>query len=196
LLNKPDNKRYYVQLSAIYNILEKYDLSLATIEVSYMKGLLEKPEEFTNLASFYLYKKNPAMSARVLENAISNENIIFDKANAKLLSDAWLFAKERSKSLEVLERSLEEEPNDSKLINQYINIAFSAFEWDEVINGIFMAKKNGFKDDGKHSLMLGIAYFEKKNLKNSEDSFIEASNSKKYADQGKAWLEYIEALKG
>jgi hypothetical protein len=57
-------------------------------------------------------------------------------------------------------------------------------------------KKNGFKDDGKHSLMLGIAYFEKKNLKNSEDSFIEASNSKKYADQGKAWLEYLEALKG
>ena len=196
LLNKPDNKRYYVQLSAIYNILEKYDLSLATIEVSYMKGLLEKPEEFTNLASFYLYKKNPAMSARVLENALSNENIIFDKANAKLLSDAWLFAKERSKSLEVLERSLDAEPNDTKLINQYINIAFSAFEWDEVINGVFMAKKNGFEDDGKHSLMLGIAYFEKKKLKNSEDSFIEASNSKKYADQGKAWLEYLEALKG
>ena len=196
LLNKPDNKRYYIQLSAIYNILEKYDLSLATLEVSYMKGLLEKPEEFTNLASFYLYKKNPAMSARVLENAISNENIIFDKANAKLLSDAWLFAKERSKSLDVLEKSLEAEPNDSKLINQYINIAFSAFEWDEVINGIFMAKKNGFKDDGKYSLMLGIAYFEKKNLKDSEDSFIEASNSKKYADQGKAWLEYLEALKG
>ena len=59
-----------------------------------------------------------------------------------------------------------------------------------------MAKKNGFEDDGKHSLMLGIAYFEKKKLKNSEDSFIEASNSKKYADQGKAWLEYLEALKG
>ena len=75
LLNKPENKRYYVQLSAIYNILEKYDLSLATIEVSYMKGLLEKPEEFTNLASFYLYKQNPAMSARVLETAISNNNI-------------------------------------------------------------------------------------------------------------------------
>ena len=66
LLTNQKTKRYYVQLSAIYNILEKYDLSLATIEVSYMKGLLEKPEEFTNLASFYLYKQNPAMSARVL----------------------------------------------------------------------------------------------------------------------------------
>ncbi len=43
---------------------------------------------------------------------------------------------------------------------------------------------------------MGIAYFEKKNLKNSETYFIEASNSKKYADQGKAWLEYLEALKG
>ena len=196
LLNKPENKRYYVQLSAIYNILEKYDLSLATIEVSYMKGLLEKPEEFTNLASFYLYKQNPAMSARVLETALSNNNIEFDKANAKLLSDAWLFAKERSRSLEVIGRSLDEDPKDEKLIKQYINIAFSAFNWDEVINGINRANRNGVEDDGKHALMIGIAFFEKKNLKKAEASFIDASKSKKYADQGKAWLEYLNALNG
>ena len=196
LFNKPENKRYYVQLSAIYNILEKYDLSLATMEVSYMKGLLEKPEEFTNLASFYLYKQNPAMSAKVLEDAISQKDILFNKANAKLLSDAWLFAKERTKSLDVLERSLNEDPNDKKLVKQYINIAFSAFEWDVVINGIQKAKNIGVDDDGKHSLMIGIAYFEKKNLNKAESSFIEASNSKKYADQGNAWLEYLEALKG
>lgn len=196
LLNKPENKRYYVQLSAIYNILEKYDLSLATIEVSYMKGLLEKPEEFTNLASFYLYKQNPAMSARVLETALSNNNIEFDKANAKLLSDAWLFAKERSRSLEVIGRSLDDDPKDEKLIKQYINIAFSAFNWDEVINGINRANRNGVEDDGKHALMIGIAFFEKKNLKKAEASFIDASKSKKYADQGKAWLEYLNALNG
>ena len=196
LLNKPENKRYYVQLSAIYNILEKYDLSLATIEVSYMKGLLEKPEEFTNLASFYLYKQNPAMSARVLETALSNNNIEFDKANAKLLSDAWLFAKERSRSLEVIGRSLDDDPKDEKLIKQYINIAFSAFNWDEVINGINRANRNGVEDDGKHALMIGIAFFEKKNLKKAEASFIDASKSQKYADQGKAWLEYLNALNG
>ena len=196
LLNKPENKRYYVQLSAIYNILEKYDLSLATIEVSYMKGLLEKPEEFTNLASFYLYKQNPAMSARVLETALSNNNIEFDKANAKLLSDAWLFAKERSRSLEVIGRSLDDDPKDEKLIKQYINIAFSAFNWDEVINGVNRANINGIEDDGKHALMIGIAFFEKKNLKKAEASFINASKSKKYADQGKAWLEYLNALNG
>ena len=196
LLNKPDNKRYYVQLSAIYNILEKYDLSLATIEVSYMKGLLEKPEEFQNLASFYLYKQNPAMSAKVLETALSNNNIEFDKANAKLLSDAWLFAKERSRSLEVIEKSLNADPKDEKLVNQYINIAFSAFKWDKVITGINRAEQIGVQDDGKHALMIGIAFFEKKNLKKAEDSFIEASQSKKYADQGKAWLEYLNALRG
>ena len=196
LLNKPENKRYYVQLSAIYNILEKYDLSLATIEVSYMKGLLEKPEEFTNLASFYLYKQNPAMSARVLETALSNNNIEFDKANAKLLSDAWLFAKERSRSLEVIGRSLDDDPKDEKLIKQYINIAFSAFNWDEVINGINRANINGIEDDGKYALMIGIAFFEKKNLIQAEASFVDASKSKKYADQGKAWLEYLNALNG
>ena len=196
LLNRPEKKRYYVQLSAIYNILEKYDLSLATMEVSYMKGLFDKPEEFTTLASFYLYKKNPAMSAKVLENALSEDQILFDTKNAKLLSDSWLFAKERIKSLDVIEESLSLNPNEEKLVNQYINIAFSAFEWNEVINGIRKAEQIGIEDDGKHDLMIGIAFFETKDLKNAENSFIKASNSKKYSDQGKAWLEYLNALKG
>jgi tetratricopeptide (TPR) repeat protein len=196
LLNRPEKKRYYVQLSAIYNILEKYDLSLATMEVSYMKGLFDKPEEFTTLASFYLYKKNPAMSAKVLENALSEDQILFDTKNAKLLSDSWLFAKERIKSLDVLEESLSLNPNEEKLVNQYVNIAFSAFEWNEVINGIRKAEQIGIEDDGKHDLMIGIAFFETKDLKNAENSFIKASNSKKYSDQGKAWLEYLNALKG
>ncbi|MDA9920933.1 hypothetical protein N9D96_02570 [Gammaproteobacteria bacterium] len=196
LLNKPNKKIYYIQLSAIYNVLEKYDLSLATMEVSYMKGMLEKPEEFTNLASFYLYRKNPAMSARVLETAITNESIIFSKANAKLLADSWLYAKERTRSLEVLTNSLIGNPDDHKLAKQYVDIAFSAFQWNEVIIGIDRIEKLQIKDDGKYQLMQGIAHFELKQNAEARESFIKASKSLKYKESGLAWLEYLEALKG
>ena len=64
--------------------------------------------------------------------------------------------------------------------------------WDDIRK----AEKIGIEDDGKHDLMIGIAFFETKDLKNAENSFIKASKSKKYADQGRAWLEYLEALKG
>ena len=196
LLNKPDKKRYYIQLSAIYNILEKYDLSLATMEVSYMKGMLEKPEEFTNLASFYLYKQNPVMSANVLEKAIADENILFTTANAKLLADSWLYAKERSRSLDVLKDSLIDSPNDAKLAKQYVDIAFSAFKWNEVISGIERVKKLNISDNGKYQLMQGIAYFELNKIQEAQESFTNASKSQKYADSGVAWLEYLQALKG
>ena len=196
LFNKPDKKRYYIQLSAIYNILEKYDLSLATMEVSYMKGMLEKPEEFTNLASFYLYKQNPVMSANVLEKAIANENILFTTANAKLLADSWLYAKERSRSLDVLKDSLIDSPNDTKLAKQYVDIAFSAFKWNEVISGIERVKKLNISDNGKYQLMQGIAYFELNKIQEAQESFTNASKSEKYADSGIAWLEYLQALKG
>ena len=196
LYNKPDKKRYYIQLSAIYNILEKYDLSLATMEVSYMKGMLEKPEEFTNLASFYLYKQNPVMSANVLEKAIANENILFTTANAKLLADSWLYAKERSRSLDVLKDSLIDSPNDIKLAKQYVDIAFSAFKWNEVISGIERVKKLNITDNGKYQLMQGIAYFELNKIQEAQESFTNASKSQKYADSGVAWLEYLQALKG
>ena len=195
LVNKPDKKRYYIQLSAVYNILEKYDLSLATMEVSYMKGMMEKPEEFTNLASFYLYKKNPVMSANVLEDALNNENILFTKANAKLISDSWLYAKERSRSLKVLNKSLAQNPNDIKLARQYVDIAFSAFNWNEVISGINRLNKLDFQDDGKYQLMLGIANFELDNAEIALSSFIKASKTEKYKDSGIAWIEYLQALK-
>ena len=195
LVNKPDKKRYYIQLSAVYNILEKYDLSLATMEVSYMKGMMEKPEEFTNLASFYLYKKNPVMSANVLEDALNNENILFTKANAKLISDSWLYAKERSRSLKVLNKSLAQNPNDIKLARQYVDIAFSAFNWNEVISGINRLNKLDFQDDGKYQLMLGIANFELDNAEMALNSFIKASKTEKYKDSGIAWIEYLQALK-
>ena len=80
--------------------------------------------------------------------------------------------------------------------DRYINIAFSAFEWDEVIKGVNKANEAGLKDDGKFALMKGIAYFEKNSIVNAKNSFIQASNSEEYKDQGIAWLEYLEALKG
>ena len=62
-----------------------------------------------------------------MEIAISNNNIEFDKANAKLLSDAWLFAKERSRSLEVIGKSLNADPNDEKINQTIYKYSFSAF---------------------------------------------------------------------
>lgn len=196
LENKPSKKQYYVQLSAIYNINEKYDLALGTMEVSYMKGLLNKPEEFSNLASFYLYKKNPASSARILEKALDEDQITLDGTFSKLLADSWLFAKERDRSLNVVDKALKINEDDEDLINQYITIAFSAFQWNEVVKGIARAKAKNMNKEGKYDLMLGIAYFELDEIDNAKTSFNNAKLSKKYKDQGAAWLEYIEALKG
>ena len=161
-----------------------------------MKGLLSKPEEFSNLASFYLYKQNPASSAKVLEKALDNDQISLDKTFSKLLADSWLFAKERKRSLDVVEKALKFNEEDEALINQYITIAFSAFEWNDVIKGVSRAKSENITKDGKYDLMLGIAYFEIGQIKNAEVAFNNAKLSKKYKDQGAAWLEYLEALKG
>ena len=136
------------------------------------------------------------MSARVLESAIEDENIIFTKANAKLLADSWLYAKERSRSLDVLTDSLLANPEDTKLAKQYVDIAFSAFKWNEVIYGINRIQKLKIQDDEKYKLMKGIAYFELKQIANAKNSFISASKSEKYKDSGIAWLEYLEALNG
>ena len=77
-----------------------------------------------------------------------------------------------------------------------MDIAFSAFKWNEVISGIERVKKLNITDNGKYQLMLGIAYFELNKIQEAQESFTNASNSEKYADSGVAWLEYLQALKG
>ena len=107
-----------------------------------------------------------------------------------------MFAKERQRSLEVVDEALKINKEDEALINQYITIAFSAFQWEEVVKGISRAKSMDINKEGKYDLMLGIAYFELDKRSAAEKAFNQARLSKKYKDQGAAWLEYLEALKG
>ena len=93
-------------------------------------------------------------------------------------------------------RALKINQEDAALINQYITIAFSAFQWEEVVKGISRAKSMDINKEGKYDLMLGIAYFELDKRSAAEKAFNQARLSKKYKDQGAAWLEYLEALKG
>jgi len=51
-------------------LLEKNKEALATLEISYLKDLLDKPDEFVRLANFYVFNNNPANSAKILENGL------------------------------------------------------------------------------------------------------------------------------
>ena len=196
--NEPEKKQYYLQLSAIYNLLKEENLALASLELGYLQDLLEKPDEFINLSSFYLYKQNPVMAAQVIQEGFDND--LFekdDKKMLKLLSDAWLYAKERSKSIDALKQAIKmlDDP-DEDLIIQLVEVAFFSYDWDSVLEGYKISKDNNIDTDGKLDLLSGIANIELKNYILGKEQLSLASQSEKYELQANAWLEYLKAISG
>ena len=163
-----------------------------------MQDLLEKPDEFINLSSFYLYKQNPVMAAQVIQEGFDND--LFekdDKKMLKLLSDAWLYAKERSKSIDALKQAIKmlDDP-DEDLIIQLVEVAFFSYDWDSVLEGYKISKDNNIDTDGKLDLLSGIANIELKNYILGKEQLSLASQSEKYELQANAWLEYLKAISG
>ena len=191
---KPDVKRYYIQLSAIYNILEKNDLALATLEVSYLKNLLDKPDDFLNLSNFYLYNQNPANSDHLIEEKLDKGEIdATDNANLKLLSDAWLYAKDRSKSVVALEKAIDNE-YDEELLIQLIDVAFFSFMWEKVINAYDLAKQNEIDTTGKIDLIYAISNIELRNYTKALTLLKTMTEHETYGDQATSWMEYLNTI--
>jgi tetratricopeptide (TPR) repeat protein len=57
------SKTYYLQLSAIYNELDREKRSLAVLELAYVQDLLDRESELLNLAQLYLFHDVPYRAA-------------------------------------------------------------------------------------------------------------------------------------
>ena len=190
---KPEEKRYYVQLSAIYSLLEKNKEALATLEISYLKDLLDKPDEFVRLANFYVFNNNPANSAKLLESGLDNGSLDpIEKTNLKLLSDSWLYAKDRLKAIKALEKLYSSQPTE-ETAKQLLDLSFYSFLWDMVIDFY----KNGTKEyefGPKYELMVAISYLEKKQYDVSIEMFKNLTEDEKYGEQAESWIAYAETV--
>lgn len=94
----PHRPDYYLQLSAVYQELNRGRESLAVLSLAYQNNLLNKQADLERLLQLYRYFDYPFKGASIFSNELASENAESDEASWQELANAWLQARERSQA--------------------------------------------------------------------------------------------------
>lgn len=94
----PENKQWWIQLGQFYTLIEDYKKAMATLELAYKQGFLDKESQIKVLASLYSQSDLPNKAAMLLEKHIASGIVKRDDKNLATLANAWHAAQEIDKA--------------------------------------------------------------------------------------------------
>lgn len=188
----PQKKNYWVQLSSINRQLEQYDESLAVLEIAHMAGLLTEPSELQQLADMESFVGVPYRAAKLLESSMASGKLPADQKVYEKLADAWIGAREYSKSMAPLQKAAELSPNGDLFV-RLGQVYVQRQDWAPATTALQKAiDKGGLKDVGSTQLLMGIAFYSQKQPKEARVWFQRAAQHDKVKKQAESWIAHID----
>lgn len=184
---------YWLTLAGIYSELKQLKKQMSIMEMLYERGELTKENQVVNLANLYLLHEVPYKAAKVLEKGIDSGLIEANVKNLRLLSQAWLQAREDEKSIPPLRRAAEKSDDGElyvRLGQAYLNIDRYEDAADALRKGL---DKGGVRRPDLANIMLGLALFEQQKFEAAKQAFRVASRDKRSAKTASQWLAYVES---
>jgi hypothetical protein len=189
---KPKNKAYIEQMAAIYNVINFEEESLASLEFKLQQNLLTKSSEYINLANFYLYKRLPIDSPKVVEKGLKLNVLENNIKNNELLSNAYIVAKDFKNAVRALidVTKLSDDPKYDYRIGQ---IYLQNSEYSDAIKYLKIARDKGWKSKpGSLELLIGICFIELDDFDSARVELSKASTLGKEKDVT-PWLSYMDS---
>ncbi len=189
---KPEKKKYWNQISALYFAKEFELNSLSALELAYENNTLNKESDYLLLAKYYLYQKSPLKSVLVIEDGIKKDLIKQNEENLKLLSSSYFYARDLKKGIDVLIRA-EKVSDDPELSFRLGTYAFDSENYNLAISSFNVAKERGWNEiPGRIELITGISYFELDNIDKAKENLVAATGYDDTRDTAEGWLSYIK----
>jgi len=187
----PNKKQYWKQLSGAYFQVSNVKKALATLELAQKWGHLTEEAEILNLASLYLARKIPYRAALIIEHFMKKKVIGKTQKNYEILAQSWMMAEEVDRALEPMQQAAALSKN-GKSYAQLGQIYIEREQWDKAIESLNLAlKRNGMKTPAKVHLLLGIAYFNLKNVGRSVSYFDLAKLDRSTQKQATQWSALV-----
>src|SRR5690554_4622635 len=165
----PDKKSYWQQLSSVYGQIEDFEKSLSVLQLAFNAGLMTEDSEVRRLADLQLYNSVPYRCATTLEEAVQKKLVKLDAALYEKQANCWIAAREFEKSVGPLARAAEMS-SKGDLYVRLGEVEIQRSEWASAAGALQNAlRKGGLRDAGNAQLLLGIARFNEKNYKRSEE---------------------------
>lgn len=192
--NWPDKKDYWRQLSGIYIELGEDQKALATMAMAYERGVLEKSEEYLNLARLYMLNEVPYPGAKALEKAMQEGKVERNQRNYELLAQAWVQAREYEKGIDALSKAAEfAEAGD--LYVRVAQLQMSVANWEGAKTAARKAIEKGgleSKETGQAWLLVGTAAAEEKDFDTAINAFNKARGYPETRQTASQWLSFVQ----
>lgn len=101
----PQRTDYYLQLSAVYQELNRGRESLAILSVAYQNNLLNKESDLDRLLQFYRYFDYPFKGASIFGSGLQQEMITSNEKNWQEIANAWMQAREWAQAEAALQQA-------------------------------------------------------------------------------------------
>ena len=188
----PDNKTYWQQLAASYQLTGDYIKTTAIKDLAYRSSVLNSAEDALQLADLYSYTGAPYLAAQLLEKEMKAGKITKSGKILTRLSDTWLQAREYDKAADVLSKVAKNSQN-GRLFERLGALYYEQQSWANAEHAYRNAiKKGGLKKPGNTWLLYGICAKENKQTKLARQAFSKALNYSYSAKSAHQWLQLLK----
>lgn len=192
LIETYNKAEYYKQLSGAYAESGEDRKAFAVMQLAYRMGVLTKDRDLIQLARMYLYNEVPIHAATVLEKGIQDEIVEPTIVVNRLLSDAYIAARESDRSYLPLGNAASQS-EDGDLYIRLGQAYIGKQKWREADQALGKGLAKGeLTDTGNAHLLRGIARMNLRSWNGAVASFNAAS---RYEDLETAASQYKRYLK-
>jgi tetratricopeptide (TPR) repeat protein len=179
-------------LSSAYMELKQDSNALATLMLSYQRGLVEGEDKLLNLAKMNMFLEIPFEGGKILETGMKAGSIEKTQKNLELLLSAWTGAREFDKAIGVID-VLAPMVESGTYFWQRAQLFNEKANWPEVISSATLAlERGGLKRPGEAYVLMGMAHSELGEYDRAVAAFEQAKRHGEDARRNAtAWIDYV-----
>ncbi|GLX77376.1 hypothetical protein tinsulaeT_07160 [Thalassotalea insulae] len=187
----PDEKAFWKQLGNFYLLIEDYKKGMATLDLAYKQGYLEKESEIKTLASLYAQNNIPYKAATLLEKHIASGLVKRDDQNIGRLANAWHAAQHIDKAAKYY-GELAKMTNEAKHYSKQGSLLAQDEQFKKAVVALEKALELGVKNKGRTYMSIAEAHFYLGNYKQAYAAIQNAMKDPKTRKSAKGWVSYIK----
>lgn len=190
----PEKPQYWEQLASVYLMLEQEDKALASLQLAWRNGVLDKENSVRSLVQLAITEGIPDRAGRFLASAFEQDLVPRNESFLGLWVSAWNDAREYDQAVKALE-SLAETTGQGDPYLRIANIRVEQAHWDQAVDALKRAQQLPLEKPGQVWLTLGIALTEQENFEAGLDALRKARAYDDTREQASGWLKYAENLR-
>jgi tetratricopeptide (TPR) repeat protein len=187
----PENKVWWTQLGNFYMLVEDYPKALATLDMAYKQGFLDKESEIKTLANLYASNEVPYKSATLLEKHIASGLIKRDDKSIYTLANAWHASQHIDKAAKYY-GELAKMTNEAKHYRKQGMLLKQDEQFEQAIPALNKALELDPANPGSIHMSLAEAYFYLGKYKLAYNAINKAMDDPKTRRGAKGWVSFIK----